>query len=588
MRRQGLFVLLLGLLLFGCGESEQAKRAKVANWVNQLTADPSLATKEEFTKPLGDYADLAAPEFAKLLGEKEKQVQIAALKILANLKRLSVVDAIVTTSKSPDPEVRVEVAKTLAAFASPLTIKPLIEMTKDEDINVRAAALEGLGTRADRDAPPYLREVLPYLVGALDDPNPQIRQAAVKGLVNLGQWALQAAARAREQGSSIARQEAEKVFQQICDGFRKDLRENTDRLVRRDMARYLGELRYKKATLDLVEKLKDPDPEVRIACAYALGNIGARHTMGILRDVLDDTGEEMPVRLAAAVALGQMGDQQAVRFLIYQLTSTDEKVRTPAVEALRAIGKPAAKLLEEAAKDKDPLRRWGAVAALGETGDPKVAPVLLKALQDESSDIRAVASSALGKLRYAGAIPKLVQALGDKSEQVQAHAEWALEQIGNPAIPALLDGAKKANLRFRVFRLLGRLKERRALPILRDGLKDKKAQVRAIAAWTLGEIGDPDAVSPLQAAFDDKDASVRREVALALGKLKIQQARTILLRRLAIDTHESVRSSCVLALNQLSPEPKTMEGWLQEAAQLPDTSVRAAAERRLKELREVL
>jgi len=544
------WVLLLAfvavLSLFGCGESEQAKRAKVANWVAELRANPSLAEKEEFRKQLEDYADIAAPEFAKLLKEKDKKVVLGALRVLAHLKRLTVIENIAAITKSPDPEIRKAAAQTLGVFGSPLAVKPLMEMLNDEVIEVRAAALEALAGPGGRDAPPFLQEVLPYLVEGLSDPHPEIRQAAVNGLVKLGQWSLQAIAKVQEEGPEIARKEAEKAFREICEGFRKDLRENSDRLIRRDMARYIGELRYAKATPDLIDKLqKDADPEVRSACAYALGNIGAKFAVGPLREVMENRKEEMPVRLAAAVALGQMGNEQGIKFLIDQLKSSDEKVRAAAVEALRTIGKPATRLLIEAAQSKDSLQRWGAVAALGETGDPKAVPILLKALRDEDENVRAVAAASLGKLRYARAARQLVQALADKSERVQAHAEWALENIGERAIPAIMDGAKRTATKLRAFRLLGRLKAREAVPLLIEGLKDRKPEIRSMAAWALGEIGDRRAVSALERALEDKAPEVRREAVVALGKLGAEE---ILKTHLTSERNPIVRTAIQLAL----------------------------------------
>ncbi len=544
------WVLLLAfvavLSLFGCGESEQAKRAKVANWVAELRANPSLAEKEEFRKQLEDYADIAAPEFAKLLKEKDKKVVLGALRVLAHLKRLTVIENIAAITKSPDPEIRKAAAQTLGVFGSPLAVKPLMEMLNDEVIEVRAAALEALAGPGGRDAPPFLQEVLPYLVEGLSDPHPEIRQAAVNGLVKLGQWSLQAIAKVQEEGPEIARKEAEKAFREICEGFRKDLRENSDRLIRRDMARYIGELRYAKATPDLIDKLqKDADPEVRSACAYALGNIGAKFAVGPLREVMENRKEEMPVRLAAAVALGQMGNEQGIKFLIDQLKSSDEKVRAAAVEALRTIGKPATRLLIEAAQSKDSLQRWGAVAALGETGDPKAVPILLKALRDEDENVRAVAAASLGKLRYARAAHQLVQALADKSERVQAHAEWALENIGERAIPAIMDGAKRTATKLRAFRLLGRLKAREAVPLLIEGLKDRKPEIRSMAAWALGEIGDRRAVSALERALEDKAPEVRREAVVALGKLGAEE---ILKTHLTSERNPIVRTAIQLAL----------------------------------------
>ncbi|MFN4180209.1 MAG: HEAT repeat domain-containing protein [Armatimonadota bacterium] len=541
-----LLSLIAILTLLGCGESEQAKRAKVANWVAQLRSDPSLAEKEEFRKQLEDYADIAAPEFAKLLKEKDKKVVLGALRVLAHLKRLTVIENIAAITKSPDPEIRKAAAQTLGVFGSPLAVKPLMEMLNDKVVEVRAAALEALAGPGGRDAPPFLQEVLPYLVEGLSDPNPQIRQAAVNGLVKLGQWSLQAIAKVQEEGPEIAKKEAEKAYREICEGFRKDLRENSDRLIRRDMARYIGELRYAKATADLIDKLqKDPDPEVRSACAYALGNIGSKFATFPLREVMENEREEMPVRLAAAVALGQMGNEQGIKFLIDQLKSSDEKVRAAAVEALRTIGKPATRLLVEAAQSKDSLQRWGAVAALGETGDPKAVPILLRALRDEDENIRAVAAASLGKLRYRRAAPQLVKALADKSERVQAHAEWALENIGKEAIPAIMEGAKSPATRLRSFRLLGRLKAEQSVPLLIDGLNDRKPEIRAIAAWALGEIGDQRAIPALQRALDDKETEVRREAVVALGKLG---AGDVLRAHLTTEKNPIVRTAAQLAL----------------------------------------
>lgn len=540
----GLLVAIFWLL--GCGESEQAKRAKVANWVAQLRTNPDLADKDDFKKQLGDYADIAAPEFAKLLKEKEKKVVLGALKVLAHLKRLTVIENIAAITKSPDPEIRKAAAQTLGVFGSPLAVKPLMEMLNDPNVEVRAAALEALAGPGGRDAPPFLQEVLPYLVEGLSDPHPQIRQAAVNGLVKLGQWSLQAIAKVMEEGSPIAKKEAERAFREICEGFRKDLRENSDRLIRRDMARYIGELRYAKATPDLIDRLQnDADPEVRSACAYALGNIGAKFAVGPLQDVMNNEREEIPVRLAAAVGLGLMGNEQGIKFLIDQLKSSDEKIRASAVEALRTIGKPATRLLIEAAKSKNPLQRWGAVAALGETGDPKAVPILLRALRDEDENVRAVAAASLGKLRYSRAAPQLVRALADKSERVQAHAEWALENIGDEAIPAVMEGAKRTATRFRAFRLLGRLKAQQAVPLLIEGLKDREPEIRAIAAWALGEIGNRSAIPALQGLLADKNLEVRREAVMALGKLG---AKEILKSHLAQEKSIAVRAAILLAL----------------------------------------
>ena len=172
-------------------------------------------------------------------------------------------------------------------------------------------------------------------------------------------------------------------------------------------------------------------------------------------------------------------------------------------------------------------------------------PILLRALKDEDENVRAVAAASLGKLRYSRAAPQLVRALADKSERVKAHAEWALENIGDEAIPAVMEGAKRTATRFRAFRLLGRLKARQAVLLLVEGLRDRKPEIRTIAAWALGEIGDQSAIPALQQLLGDKNPEVRREAVIALGKLG---AKEVLKSHLAEEKNTAVRAAALLAL----------------------------------------
>ncbi|MCS7223815.1 MAG: HEAT repeat domain-containing protein [Armatimonadetes bacterium] len=543
----GLAVLFLSLLT-GCGESEAAKKAKIRGWVAQVKSNPAVADDSNFLAQLTDYADLTAPEFAKVLKENNKPVQLAALKVLAHLKRLSVYEDLVKLSRSPDPEIRQAVATTLGSFASPLTVKPLMALATDRDPSVKGAALKAMGQKADRDAPPYLREVLPYLTAGLDDPEPLVRRGAVQGLTSLGPWALQALAQVQKEGSPQAKAEAARALRYICESFRRDLRESTDRLVRRDMARYLSELRYRPAIPDLIEKLQDPDPEVKAACAYALGRLQAREALRRLSELLKNQKEEMPTRIAAAVALGQMGREEGVRFLISQLNSSDEKVRSASVDALRTVGRSAEKLLLPASKSRDPLVRWGAIAVLGTIGSPSALPVLKRAVSDKEPEVRAAAVAALGDLGDASAVPVLIAALSDKDRYVQAHAERALEEIGKPAVPHLVKALDRPTNLVRILRLLGRLKDPSAASQCRSFLQHRDHKVRSAAADALGDLEDRGSADALANLLNDRSASVRRAAATALGKIGSQEHLSLLRQRLRQEKNETTRSAIIAAL----------------------------------------
>jgi HEAT repeat protein len=90
-----------------------------------------------------------------------------------------------------------------------------------------------------------------------------------------------------------------------------------DPLSRTDAARALGALRAKDAVPHLVAWLRSADVELRAAAAGALGPLGDRATLPLLRARMDDAGESLDVRVMAAfsVALFEL-DRPAYRFLV--------------------------------------------------------------------------------------------------------------------------------------------------------------------------------------------------------------------------------------------------------------------------------
>jgi len=89
-----------------------------------------------------------------------------------------------------------------------------------------------------------------------------------------------------------------------------------DPLTRNDAARTLGALRATQAVPHLVPWLSAPDIEQRAAAAFALGPIGDRAVLPLLKARMDDPAEALDVRVMAAfsVALFEL-DRPAYRFL---------------------------------------------------------------------------------------------------------------------------------------------------------------------------------------------------------------------------------------------------------------------------------
>jgi len=201
---------------------------------------------------------------------------------------------------------------------------------------------------------------------------------------------------------------------------------------------------------ELVDGLDDPDHDVRVGAARALGRLGpgAREAVPALIKALSDPARL--VRLAATEALGQMGPaaEPALASLRGLLTDADAIVRRAAPAALGQIGPPAAEALVAVLDHADPYVCEGTAWALGQIG-PAALPALVAALDDGNARARTTAAQAMGEIG-APAVSALAILLDDVSASVRAASARALGQAGaaaREALPALGRMKQRDNLR---------------------------------------------------------------------------------------------------------------------------------------------
>lgn len=130
---------------------------------------------------------------------------------------------------------------------------------------------------------------------------------------------------------------------------------------------------------------------------------------------------------------------------------------------------------------------------------------------------------------------------------------------GSGRVVALATGAKEAPVRARAFRVIARLQDPAALQVIRQGLVDPAAEVRAeaaFAAWSLGLAWHPlseEVRAGLSEALlaresEEKDGAVRSRLLRALGRMATAGANARLVERLASDGSPPIRISAALAL----------------------------------------
>jgi len=330
------------------------------------------------------------------------------------------------------------------------------------------------------------------------------------------------------------------------------------------------------------------------------------------------------LRLQAALALGEQQDQRAVAPLMDALNDPDINVRYHVIEALgklRAIESAGA--LAEIAAARDFFLAFPALESLMQIGDARVVPRIVPLLNDELlSEPSAVA---LGKLGDEKAVDPLVIALNTKPELAQVAAESlttlyeryeklygegrliadlsrrGINAVGAQHLLDALDHASPEKLRGialvlgwlegpavdqALTRLLGHESARndviealvrhgsRVTALLLAQLDADDLEVRRAAAVALGRIGDSGATTSLIAVLDDDESDLTIPTVNALAKIGDQRAFEALLALIG-HSDAAVRQAVVGALNSLGS--REMPARIIPLLSDPDPNVRESA-----------
>jgi Uri superfamily endonuclease len=177
--------------------------------------------------------------------------------------------------------------------------------------------------------------------------------------------------------------------------------------------------------------------------------------------------------------------------LLRTLIAGNDESREAAALALRRYGKIAIEPLSAMLGSQDADARWWATRALAEVGGEESVVLLIDALSDRESDVRACAALALGRLEDGAAAPSLAARLADESAFVASIAADALSMIGEPAVSALAEmlGDGDTHVRLLAVRALGRIKSQSAIGPLFGVLEDSSYLVCYYAQEALEALG---------------------------------------------------------------------------------------------------
>ncbi|HEX2905936.1 MAG TPA: HEAT repeat domain-containing protein [Phototrophicaceae bacterium] len=259
--------------------------------------------------------------------------------------------------------------------------------------------------------------------------------------------------------------------------------------------------------------------------------------------------------LLSGIKVSSSTREQIVSKLIKSLEHGDWRIREEAVHFLRDLEHVDG--LIEALGNEDEEVRWSAVEALGflknRSATHDLAQLLLR---DKSSDVCCAAAEALGSIGDPTAVPILLEATEHEDTAVSQAAFEAIEEIGDAAIPALLDALQNeeadvetvmellgefndehevititkltrnenAYVRVAAYDTLEKFEQDVVPDVVEILLKEWNSDSRELAAAALGIIGGTEAVDGLKEALSDWSWFVQRAAAEALERIGTPEA----------------------------------------------------------------
>jgi len=384
-------------------------------------------------------------------------------------------------------------------------------LRRSDSADVRKRSAEILGRMGDHDD---RGEIINALVRtAQEDDSDTVVAAAIDALDELGQDALE---RLVVSMADLDLQEVAADWMK-AKAFSRALAADIPEL-RMAAANALGELGVPDTIPRLVKRFEDRDPRVRARAARACRDIGDARATEALTGLLTDPKPE--VRREAAEALGRIGNRQA----LLQLYNDDsERVRRIAVRGLGQFrnDRPVAYLVEALADDSSSVRRTAVFSMI---------ELLSNVPTEQSHQIRESVVEQLSATEDDSVIDPLVEILeaGTKAAQ-QRNTAWLLGRVlddedNRRAIDALAETLSDGGTMSRQFAATslaevgGTYTEKRLLELARNGKHDSDA--RAQAVFALGKIGDEDTAEDIERLLDTtEDEQVRKRAFSALSKL---------------------------------------------------------------------
>jgi HEAT repeat protein len=178
------------------------------------------------------------------------------------------------------------------------------------------------------------------------------------------------------------------------------------------------------------------------------------------------------------------------------LTSGDEARAEAAVAPLVELGEDAIPALQELTRSRDADLRWWALRVLASSSLLQT-EWLVPFLNDPAPEVRQCAALGLAGKPDESAVESLIRALNDEDSMVATLAANALVKTGKPAVPSLIEAAKRPSVegtssqaqRIHALRALAEIRDHRAIPVMMQVMQEDSALLQHWAQEGLERLG---------------------------------------------------------------------------------------------------
>jgi len=391
-----------------------------------------------------------------MISDSDPEVQTAAVEALGKSLSSSLAGKLLSNLSADDKSQRFATIQLLGKLKAPSAIEPLQDLLDDESDDIRAEIYRALSAiRPDKmsievvlrglaDESPVVRKasadclaafpkesIESNLIILLDDPDPEVRLSSLETLGKIGTSScLEHLKKLYADGDKRFKLAVIGVMGNIRHKkgtqFLVDLLKEGDSDIKRAALQSLGELRDQKSIFNIIVALDDADWSVRGAAIQALEKIGDRRCINFLLEKLKDP--ENIIKKSAINALGKLGAKQAVNAILPLMYN--ENLQLEVIGTVEKLGVSDYAFYYDFFARSNTNLKCHLVDILGRLKNSDTLDFLARVLDDEFFTVRASAAKALGELGDKKAIPYLLKAQkADPSEEVQKEATLALKKL---------------------------------------------------------------------------------------------------------------------------------------------------------------